>query len=360
MKCRNCSKDIPDGFADCPWCGESQRATPTGTASIAQTALPLPTGGLRSSSNVPLVWLSLCLSLVLVPGAAYAATMHKFGFLSWQDAGYFIGACTGPFLAAALIVFAYYSLRHRTVPFVTKLLPISCGASLFALLTLLGASGSPRSLPDPALVSPSKISTSKVIPRTPHVATPWDPAIISLYTDLKNSNDAYVAEVSRLDATAHPWLTPESFRSAASMQTILTELHARLAVAEKFTSPEPMLSKMKGYVAAINASDDDKREFLAGFMPGIEQSVAHRTAASGYERDWLNACIAAYEFMLKNSAAYTIDADGHSATFRNAAALQTFKARMQRAYELKAKFLQENGAYLASQSAAREKAGMEP
>ena len=358
MKCRNCSKDIPDGFADCPWCRESYEGIPA--ASVAASALPLPTGGLRSGSNVPLMWLSLGLSVLLVPGAAYAATMHKFGFLSWQDAGYFIGSCTGPFLAAALIVFAYYSLRHRTIPFVTKLLPISCGASLFALLTLLGASGSPRSLPDPALVSPSKISTSKVIPRTPHVATPWDPAIVSLYTDLKNSNDAYVAEVSRLDATAHPWLTPESFRSAASMQTILTELHARLAVAEKFTSPEPMLSKMKGYVAAINASDDDKREFLAGFMPGIEQSVAHRTAASGYERDWLNACIAAYEFMLKNSAAYTIDADGHSATFRNAAALQTFKARMQRAYELKAKFLQENAAYLASQSAAREKAGMNP
>jgi hypothetical protein len=180
-----------------------------------------------------------------------------------------------------------------------------------------------------------------------------------MYSDLKNSNDAYIAEVSRLDATAHPWLTPESFRSAASVQMTLTELHARLAVAEEFASPEPMLSKMKDYVAAINASDDDKREFLAGFMPGLEQSVAHRTAASGYERDWLNACIAAYEFMLKNSAAYSIAADGQSATFRNATALQTFKARMQKAYELKAKFLQENGAYLASQAAARQKVGME-
>lgn len=358
MKCHNCSKDIPDGFADCPWCGESRQGIPA--ASAQASVLPLPTGGLRSSSNVPLAWLSLCLSLVLVPGAAYAATMHKFGFLSWQDAGYFIGACTGPFLAAALIVFAYYALRHKTVSLVTKLLPISCGASLFALLTLLSASGSPRSLSDPALAPLSKRSANKVIPRVAHVATPWDPAIISIYTDLKNSNAAYVAEVSRLDATAHPWLRPDSFRNAASIQMVLTELRARLAVAEKFTSPEPMLSKMKAYVAAVSASDDDKREFLAGFMPGIEQSVAHRTAASGYERDWLNACIATYEFMLANRAAYTIAADGQSATFRNAAALQTFKSRMQKAYELKAKFLQENASYLASQSAAREKVGMEP
>jgi hypothetical protein len=177
---------------------------------------------------------------------------------------------------------------------------------------------------------------------------------------LKNSNDAYVADVSRLDATAHPWLTPDSFRSAASMQRSLTELHARLAVAEKFTSPEPMLSKMTDYLAAVNAGDDDKREFLAGFMPGIEESVAHRTAASGYERDWLNACIATYEFMLANRSAYAVAADGQSATFRNAAALQTFRSRMQKAYELKAKFLQENAAYLASQRAAREKVGMEP
>src|ERR1700722_4187355 len=208
MKCRNCSKDIPDGFADCPWCRESYEGIPA--ASVAASALPLPTGGLRSGSNVPLMWLLLGLSVLLVPGAAYAATMHKFGFLSWQDAGYFMGASTGPFLAAALIVFAYYALRHKSVSLITKLLPISCGASLFALLTLLGASGSPRSLPDPALAPPSKISASKVIPREPHVATPWEPGIVSLFPNPKNSNGAYVAEVSRLGSPAHPWLTPES------------------------------------------------------------------------------------------------------------------------------------------------------
>ncbi|HZC65744.1 MAG TPA: hypothetical protein VE545_04165, partial [Candidatus Dormibacteraeota bacterium] len=104
MKCRSCAKDIPDGFADCPWCGESQQGRPVIAPGAAQAALPLPTGGLRSTSNLAFAWLSFCVSVVLVGGAAYAATMRKFGFFSWQDGGYFIGACVGPFLASALIV----------------------------------------------------------------------------------------------------------------------------------------------------------------------------------------------------------------------------------------------------------------
>ncbi len=307
-----------------------------------------------------LAWVSCVISLVLAIFAAYAATLHRYGFLALSDSGYFIGACVGPFLISAILVFAFYYLRRETVHYSSKLLPISLGASFFALLTLLNAGGPARSVPDPALAAAPGGLARKVIPRPAHTATVWDPAIIALYTDLKNSNDAYVAEVSQNDQAAQTLYRPESFRDAAAIQQALAHLHARLVIAEKYSSVEPQVAKMDGYVAAVNAGDDEKREFLAGFMPGLRKSVAYRTAASGYERDWLNASIALYEFMLANRGAYTIAADGQSATFRNAAPLKTFQQRLQKTYELKQRFLQANGAYLASQNAAREKVGMEP
>jgi hypothetical protein len=365
MKCRNCSKDIPDGFTDCPWCGEPQPAAAAGASTlvselVARSAAKPVAEALRPTGNAVLAWVSCAISLVLAIFAAYAATLHRYGFLALPDFGYFIGACLGPFLISAILVFAFYYLRHETVHYSSKLLPISLSTSLFALLTLLNAGGPARSVPDPALATAPGGLARKVIPRPAHTATIWDPAMISLYTDLKNSNDAYVAEVSQTDQAAQALYTPESFRDAAAIQQVLAHLRVRLAIAEEYSSVEPQLAKMDGYVAAVNVGDDEKREFLAGFMPGLQESVAYRTAASGYERDWLNASIALYEFMLANHAAYTISADGKSGTFRNAALVDVFKKRMQKAYELKQRFLQANGAYLASQRAARAQVGMEP
>jgi hypothetical protein len=368
MKCRNCSKDIPDGFTDCPWCGEPQPAAASGAStlvsdlvarSVAKPAAQPATESLRPAGNVVFAWVSCAISLVLAIFAAYAATLHRNGFLALQDSGYFIGACVGPFVISAMLVFAFYFIRREAVHYSAKLLPISLGASLFALLTLLNAGGPARPVPDPALAAAPGRLAQKMIPRPAHTATIWDPAIIALYTDLKNSNDAYVAEVSRNDQAAQTLYRPESFRDAAAIQQALAHLHVRLAIAEKYSSVEPLVAKMDGYVAAVSAGDDEKREFLAGFMPGLRESVAYRTAASGYERDWLNASIALYEFMLAYRAAYTISADGQSATFRSAAPLKTFQQRLQKTYELKQRFLQANGAYLASQSALRLQAGME-
>jgi len=360
MKCRNCSKDIPTGFTDCPWCGEVQASGPSGVLHATLPGiLPVAAEPARSTARALFAWISSVVSVVLVSGAAYAGTSQKFGFVSFEDSGYFIGACVGPFLASAILVFAFYFFRRKQVHYSAKLLSISYGASFFALLALLASSHISPAVADPALAVPSDVAAPIKKLRPAHVASIWDPAMISLYADLKASNDAYVAEVSQLDMVEHTLYAPLSFRDAATMQQRLAELHTRLTIAEKYSSVAPMVAKMDGYVAAVNASADEKRQFLAGFMPRLQASVAYRTAASGYERDWLKASVAAYQFMLTNQSSYRVSADGKNGIFDRPELAKAFNERLKTIYELKQRFLVANGAYLASQRAAREQVGME-
>jgi hypothetical protein len=186
----------------------------------------------------------------------------------------------------------------------------------------------------------------------------WDPAIIAVYSELKANNEAYVAAVGQLDLTAQPLYLPDSFRDAATIQKILGQLHERLAVADQFASLDPIVAKTPGYVAAVRASENEKRQFLAGFMPTLQQSVDNRKRASALEHEWLRASIALYEFMLANQDGYSISADGKKGTFLKAEVSKQFQSKMQEVQSLKRQFLEANGAYLRSQSAARAQAGM--
>src|SRR5271167_1134296 len=137
MKCRNCAKDIPTGFTDCPWCGEVQSAASSASLPVTLArALPVAAKAPRSASQQAFAWISSGVSVVLVVCAAYAVTSRKFGFVALQDSGYFIGACVGPFLVSAILVFAFYFFRPKQVHYSQKLLGISYGASFLALLSL--------------------------------------------------------------------------------------------------------------------------------------------------------------------------------------------------------------------------------
>jgi len=104
---------------------------------------------------------------------------------------------------------------------------------------------------------------------------------------LRSFNDGYVSEVSQLDSAALPLYTPDSFRDAAVIQQMLTQLRNRLAVAEKYSSVQPILDKMKDYVAAVNASEEEKREFLEGFKSTAPKGLGPRDVAGAREREWL-------------------------------------------------------------------------
>jgi hypothetical protein len=309
----------------------------------------------------PAVWLVLPLSLAVVIFAAYQGTTHKYGSISPESSGYFLGACLGPFAVPAFFLLMFYLIFRKPASNSSRLLITFCSASVLGILSLVGTMQASRILPakaavvDPALTAPPAKRKSQLPVRTPTI---WDPAIISLYSDLKASNEAYVAAVSKLDLSEPRLYSPESFRGTENIQRTIDQLQDRLAVADQFSSLDPILAKMPGYVAAIDGSAAEKREFLSSFMPTVQRSVANRTAASAYEHDWLRASVALYQYMQANQSAYTFSADGQKGIIKNRDFAKQVNAKMQKVMQLKQQFLRANDAYLESQESARAQMGM--
>jgi hypothetical protein len=330
MKCPRCSKDIPDAFTECLWCGAARSFIPPAPASAVP---PTPS----SASSNALAWLSASLSLFLVLFAARAATLHKFGFVSPEDSAYFIGVFLGPYVVSAILVFAYFWLARKRAHYSSKLLVICCGASLFAVLSLAQTMQAPvaRLMRAPKRALAAAPGTPKAPPtRTPTV---WDPAIRSTFTDIQSFNDQYLAEISKLDSSALPLYTPESFRDAATVQQMLAQLHARLAVAEKFSNPEVSMGKLKEYVATVNATDADKQNFLAGFAPPMDKCLQLRKLAAARERDWLHASIDLYEFAQANQSFYVYN--NRKILFTRKDLPAQFGQRLQKTARLRNEFL---------------------
>jgi hypothetical protein len=353
MKCTPCSKDIPEGFTECPWCGACPSAI-----SAAPLLAAAPSAPSHSDSNTALAWISSLLSLFLVLCAARAATLHKFGFVSLEDSGYFMGVCLGPYVVSAILVFGYFWLARKSSYYSSKLLAISCVASLFAVLSLVQTMQAPfaRLIRTPARVAAALPTNPKALPT--RAATVWDPAIRSTFTDIQSFNDQYLAEISKLDRSALPLYTPESFRDAATVQQMLAQLHARLAVAEKFSNPEISVGKLRDYVAAVNATDANKRKFLAGFEPPLDKCLQLRKIAAARERDWLQTSIDLYEFAQSNLSFYSFR-DGKIIFTRKELPAE-FNLRLRKAARFRAEFLQDQQKFLTGQSWLLAQLGLRP
>jgi hypothetical protein len=312
--------------------------------------------------NASMAWLVFAMSSVVVVFSAYLNATRVKGVSSLEHFAFFIGACVGPYAVSAAIVLLYYLISRRKAQNSTKLIAAFLGASCFAFLAILA----PARTHSPAAqlaVHPDwgrHLADLAKDPKTASLrtATVWDPAFIALLADLKSFNADYLAAVGQLDLTAQPLYTPESFRDAATMQQRIVQLRDRLAVAEKFSSLDPIVAKMPGYVAAVNASDHDKRQFLVGFSSGVQQGLAIRNTAGGYEREWLSYSIALYEFMLANQTAYAVAPDGKTCTFHSPAVAAEFDRRLKKIAQLKQQFLQANREYLRAQNAVREQLGL--
>ena len=160
----------------------------------------------------------------------------------------------------------------------------------------------------------------------PAVATKWDPAGRALLKDIAARNQQYVSEISALDETAKPLYTPESFRDAATIQQMIDQLHARVGVADKYTDWQPVFSKMKDYVATVDASEDEKRKFLAGYEATLPNTLAACRAISDKEHAWLQASLDLYQFTLAKDGAYVWHNDNLS--FAKTRGLQHLPAKI--------------------------------
>jgi hypothetical protein len=296
--------------------------------------------------NVVLAWISSVLSVPLVTFATYAATLKRLGAITLENSGFTIGGFVGPYLVSAIVVFTFFWVRKGNPHYSSKLLGVAGGASLFAILSLIGSMSSPAGIDPPAtrtVTNPVGGSRQPVARSVP--ASKWDPAIRSFFTDLHAFDEKYLLEVGQFDNSSLPVYTPESFRDAATIQQILLQLRARMAVAEKFNSIEALFSKMPDHVTSIEASDEEKRAFLEHFDASTRKDLGARKVVTDIEHDWLTTSIGLYEFTLSKQAGYVLR-DGNL-IFKSNATAGEFNRKAQNAQRLRAQFYQ---AYHAGQN----------
>lgn len=351
MNCKACSKIIPDGFTECPWCGADFADSRIGNGSSSSVE--------HSSFHSLILGSSIVSSALLFGIVSYVATSRNNGPLSSDNWGYFLGRFVGAIALAALAVFGYCKIRDAKLRLPVQALVILTLSSLLSVLTL-ALPAKPRVVPiDPATVrqytDDSKLQ--KAPSSLPVNHTKWDPAARSLLKDIVARNQRYVAEISALDETAKPLYTPESFRDTATIQQMIDQLNTRLSVADKYTDWQPVFANMKEYVAAVNATDQEKQKFLKDFEASLPKTLAVCKAISDKEHAWLLASLDLYSFALAKQGAYVWQNDNLS--FKNRADSNAFGKKFVKARSLNAQFLQSYWQVRQAEQAMIAQLGME-
>jgi hypothetical protein len=333
MNCKQCSKVIPDGFTDCPWCGAPFAASALGAKH--------PSGSLDAalSAHDLLIAMSLVSSGLLLCVLNYFAMVRSEGELTLANSGYFLLRVLGAIAVAAAAVLLFCKIRDLQPRRPVLGLVILTLSSLVTLATMAFPSQPRLKGIDKATIQRYSNEAKPGATNVPAVPpTKWDSATRSLLKDVQARNEQYVAAISGLDETAKPLYTPESFRDAATIQAMIDQLHTRLAVADEYADWQPVFARMKDYVAAVDASAEEKRKFLAEYEATLPSTLAACKAISIKEHAWLQATMDLYQFALAKEGAYTWRSDQLS--FKSHADSLAFRQKFMKARALNTEFLQ--------------------
>jgi len=349
--CSQCSKVIPDGFTDCPWCGATRQAalapTPPLPTIEAQPAAP------HRAPGSLLTWIGFLLSFAVFGVLEYLDWQRTATEVSLASSAYFLGQSAGRFIVAAILVFVFDRVRARNPSAPARLLAISTVAVAMTFLSLLySASSSFHNSPRRAL---REVAQSIKNPAQPHLDK-WAVAVRPFFVELVSRNQDYVEEVSRLDNALLPLYSPASFRDAASIQPILDALGQRLAIADKNADIQPLLAKMPGYIASVDAPESEKQKFLDDFNKFFAKGLASKNSVFAQERAWILSAIDLYQFALAHRNSYT---NSGQALFKNSADAATFNGKLNNSRQLYAQFLHSYQASRNVQDALLAQMGLE-
>jgi hypothetical protein len=345
MKCQSCSKHIPDGFTDCPWCGStpaSRQLLPGSPFDAAKST--------RSTLRTVLLLLDVAVCFVIVVYLSLMATVQTYGPLRNYNPYYlngaFVGRCVASYAFPGIFVFLYYKIRKKSVTGLVQLAVISGWAVFWTIFAFAGAAESSRNL----AMRRQATSFHRIEdpPKRTIAPTKWDPAIKSLYADIRSFHERYLGEVSKLDVSAVPLYTANSFSDAAKMQQAITQLQARMDVSRQFASPEPLLDKMPEYLQQIDASQSEKQKFLEGFDAAARRDLGQWRIVNDNEQNWLQSSVALYRFALSKQGAYSIQ--GERVVFRQKAVGDDFDRKLELAKLRRMQFVGSHGRYIAIQN----------
>ena len=265
------------------------------------------------------------------------------------------------YVIPAVGVFLFYKFKRNKPAWPVRFLVISCWTVLwwFIALGVTRPQITPRDVQRSQLARiAEQVRAERAKAAKPLPPTKWDAAIRSFYGDLSAFHAQYVSAISKLDATAIPLFTPDSFRDAATIKQVISQLQDRLVVANEFASPESLLDKMPAYVGDIDAAEEERRSFLDGFDSSTRRNLAAQKVMLENEREWLRNSMVLYQFVLTRQGEYSLQ-DGN-VVFKRRGLADDFERKLEIAQLRRLQFLTAQGQFLGVQNKLLAQAGMPP
>jgi len=241
------------------------------------------------------------------------------------------------FLLPLIGAFVYYRKRTPRSPIHQKVLLVSAFAMGFSILASSGS--------DFSSIGPTKERVgilakegAGLLPVSQDHSV-WDSPVRSSFADVADFSRRYREETSQLDQSALGGLySAESFRDSKQMEKVLTQLHALLALEEKYASLDPIFERNRARIRSVDAPDSAKDRVLAAVNSSAQKGLANRSALYAKEKAWIQSSIDLYEFTLAKRASYALR-DG-KLVFKDQTVMSEFNQRLKDALGRKADTLQ--------------------
>lgn len=190
-------------------------------------------------------------------------------------------------------------------------------------------------------------------------------AIRGVYRELLDSSRAYEAEVKALEGpVGESLLQPASFSSPASMQTSLDYLEKMTAVEQRQADAlGNFVTRMSAAIDGLNWSQRRKEQFKEGLRSSVERESAIQQRLLQAEIAWFASMTEVYQFALKNYSKITVEAasaevpEGQLAIYDDRVR-EEFNQMMDKAEELRKKFLAAQSAFAQNLKANEKKSGV--
>jgi hypothetical protein len=295
MLCSNCGHELGDQ-QQCSHCATSPPA-PTVTASTSNSIRTLLLVG-----EIVVCW-------IVVAFLSFDRTLRwSGGRFNAESSGYFVGTLITPLLIAAFVVWLINRGRNEKMSTIRKHVVT---ASLAIVISLVSFAGSVRKTASAGASAKQELADllRQAAGKKPKIADAhwWDAPSRDFFQDIIEMNQQYISEVRALDNSAIKNLySADSYAGKTHMEKVLVQLQAAAAVDAKYSSVDPIFKKMRDRVAATDAPEREKANFLEGLNGSFTKALEPRNNLLRVEKECMDASVDLYEFMVANTNHYSI------------------------------------------------------
>lgn len=359
MLCTTCGRELdPQGV--CANCATAA-LLPGSTSAPDQSFLPMHPQVKANPFKTAVFTLLSVAFFALVLLLNYLRALRWAGVMNAESGGYMMGGVIFSSLIGFLGVYAVKRVRGRQITRASRALGITGIALLFSIVLLAREFATLHGKSDADIYRHIGALFKEAAGKQPTSGDAhWTDAVIREFIqDIMEMNQHYAAEVAALDRSAIKNLySTDSYAGLTHMKKVVVQLEAALAVDERYASVDSLIKRMENRVAAANASETDKRDFLNGMQSSLPQGLAPRYELVRKEEEWTKSAIALYEFLIAHTDEYSIR--DNKLYFNNLATRKEFMKEQSNSIRLRKEVLKARKAMLDNRNNKMGEVGLSP